>query len=93
WVCEVDGKAYPEWQPITDGGFDTLSWKKVPAAEVFSGATSGMLPLIVGALEDQRSEPTTDDAKEVTVTAPASEAVVLDKSETPSEPEPEAERT
>ncbi len=54
WVCEVDGKVYPEWQPVTDGGFDTLTWKTAPAsAEVMSANAAGMLPLIIGALEDR----------------------------------------
>ncbi|MEM6578840.1 MAG: heme biosynthesis HemY N-terminal domain-containing protein [Pseudomonadota bacterium] len=56
WICEVDGKAYPEWQPVTDGGFDTLTWKTAPASEVMTGNAAGMLPLIVGAIEDQRDD-------------------------------------
>lgn len=55
WICDVDGKAYAEWQPVTDGGFDTLTWRTAPASEVMSGNAAGMLPLIVGGIEDQRS--------------------------------------
>ena len=60
WICDVDGKAYPEWQPVTDGGFDTLSWKTAPVSEVMPGNAAGMLPLIVGAIEDQRPDPGTE---------------------------------
>lgn len=55
WICEVDGKVYPEWVPVTDGGFDTLSWKTAPAAEAMPESSAGMLPLIVGAIEDKSS--------------------------------------
>ncbi|MEM9320109.1 MAG: heme biosynthesis HemY N-terminal domain-containing protein [Pseudomonadota bacterium] len=56
WVCEVDGKVYPEWQPVTDGGFDTLTWKTTSGSEVMSGNAAGMLPLIVGSIADHTNE-------------------------------------
>jgi len=48
WVCEVDGKVYPQWQPVTDGGFDTLTWKTPETSEAVQGNAASMLPLIVG---------------------------------------------
>ena len=48
WICEVDGKVYPEWQPVTDGGFDTLTWKSAPVSSTGSADAAGILPLIVG---------------------------------------------
>lgn len=60
WICDVDGKAYPEWQPVTDGGFDTLSWKTAPASEGLSGNAEGLLPLIVGAIEDHSEDEEVD---------------------------------
>ncbi|MEM9552357.1 MAG: heme biosynthesis HemY N-terminal domain-containing protein [Pseudomonadota bacterium] len=65
WICEVDGKAYAEWTPITDGGFDTLTWKTAPASEAMTGNAVGMLPLIVGSqkpdpVPEPRPEPEPD---------------------------------
>lgn len=57
WICDVDGKAYPEWTPVTDGGFDTLSWKTAPGTEVMSANAAGVLPMIVGSLEDHKAAP------------------------------------
>jgi HemY protein len=57
WICDVDGKAYREWTPVTDGGFDTLSWKTAPGTEVMSANAAGVLPMIVGALEDKGKAP------------------------------------
>lgn len=55
WVCETEGAVYAEWQPVCDvcGAFDTLTWKPAPASEVMPNSSAGMLPLIVGALEDK----------------------------------------
>ncbi len=67
WICDVDGKAYPEWRPVTDGGFDTLSWKTAPTADVMPENSAGMLPLIIGEPEPEpepevvvEDEPATD---------------------------------
>lgn len=50
WVCGVTGKVYPKWVPYTDGGFDTLTWKRLDGGEEagLSGNAEGMLPMIVG---------------------------------------------
>lgn len=60
WICEVDGKAYPAWQPMTEGGFDTLTWKEAPASEVISGSAAGMLPMIIGSGGEEKPAPETD---------------------------------
>lgn len=67
WVCDADGGAYAEWQPVTDGGFDTLTWKSVPQSEAALIGPAQMLPLIVGALEDKRDESTATDAEDEVV--------------------------
>jgi len=67
WVCDVDGKVYPEWQPVTDGGFDTLTWKSPPASSSVSSNTAGLLPLIVGASEDTGDTDSDDSADVVEV--------------------------
>ncbi len=78
WVCENTGRAYPEWRPVTDGGFDTLSWKEAPQAEVAIPQETAMLPLIVGQIEDKSPEQGEDaeiiDATEVEDDAAPQEA-------------------
>jgi HemY protein len=72
WICDVSGKAYPEWVPYTEGGFDTLSWKRADTEETgLSSNAAGMLPMIVGA-------PTP-------AAAAKDEADVIDASATPAE--------
>lgn len=72
WICDVDGKTYSEWQPVTDGGFDTLSWKRAPSAEIISENAQGMLPLIIGAPEPE-PEPEVQEAEAVDVVAEITE--------------------
>ena len=56
WICEVDGKVYPEWVPVTDGGFDTLTWKRMPEeADAGMTAAAQMLPLIVGGPDEDKN--------------------------------------
>ncbi len=58
WVCDSCNTILAEWAPVCPncGGFDTLSWRSPPEAEVSSGTAAAMLPLIVGALEDKSNE-------------------------------------
>ncbi|MBE3637435.1 heme biosynthesis protein HemY [Mangrovicoccus algicola] len=71
WVCEVEGAVYAEWQPVCDvcGSFDTLAWRPAPASEAMPEVSAGMLPLIVGALEDQSADPSAEEAATVEATA------------------------
>jgi HemY protein len=58
WVCENCNTIHADWGPICTGckAFDTLEWTTPPQSEVVLPASANMLPLIVGALEDQRDE-------------------------------------
>lgn len=55
WVCENCSNIQSEWTATCTncGALDTLSWKTPPAEAASSSADSAMLPLIVGAIEDQ----------------------------------------
>ncbi|KUF10188.1 heme biosynthesis protein HemY [Pseudoponticoccus marisrubri] len=55
WVCDNCNTIHAEWQPICSNcsAFDTLDWRKPPQSEVVLPAGADMLPLIVGAIEDQ----------------------------------------
>lgn len=55
WVCENCGHIQADWQPLCGNceAFDTLAWKDTPAPEALQDTQAGMLPLIVGALEDR----------------------------------------
>lgn len=57
WVCEVCQHIHAEWVAFCDncGGFDTLVWKTPPDSETALPGGAQMLPLIVGAIEDQTS--------------------------------------
>ncbi|MGR3634461.1 MAG: heme biosynthesis protein HemY [Shimia sp.] len=58
WVCDTCHNIHAEWAPTCTncGSFDTLSWTAPPETEGLSAAGIGMLPLIVGALEDQSED-------------------------------------
>ncbi|MEM7598594.1 MAG: heme biosynthesis HemY N-terminal domain-containing protein [Pseudomonadota bacterium] len=63
WVCDVCQHIHSEWRAICEncGTFDSLSWRAPPASDVTSSTGVEMLPLIVGAIEDQSSD---SDAEE-----------------------------
>lgn len=98
WVCEVTGKVYAKWVPYTDGGFDTLTWKRVEdpiEGYGLQGQSEGLLPLIVGALEDKSKAPDpapepparpAPDVEDAEIVEPAAE----DAPDTP-EAEPDAD--
>jgi HemY protein len=54
WICDSCQHIHAEWKPICENcsSFDTLAWKRPPVSEVAMPAGVQMLPLIVGALED-----------------------------------------
>ncbi|WP_270725142.1 heme biosynthesis protein HemY [Shimia sp. Alg240-R146] len=58
WICDTCHNIHAEWAPTCTncGSFDTLSWTAPPETEGLSAAGIGMLPLIVGALEDQSED-------------------------------------
>ncbi len=54
WICENCHHIHAEWHPICENckSFDTLEWKTPPMSEVAMPGGVQMLPLIVGAIED-----------------------------------------
>ncbi|MGC1505523.1 MAG: heme biosynthesis HemY N-terminal domain-containing protein [Sulfitobacter sp.] len=54
WICDNCHNIHSEWAPICGNckSFDTLSWKIPPMTEVAMPGGVSMLPLIVGAVED-----------------------------------------
>lgn len=54
WICDNCQNIHAEWQPICQNckGIDTLTWREPPASKVAMPGGVQMLPLIVGALED-----------------------------------------
>ncbi len=69
WVCDNCHHIHAEWVPACDNcqSFDTLSWTAPPAAPVTTPTGVEMLPLIVGAIEDQTGQDDTDVDEEVAV--------------------------
>ncbi len=59
WVCDKCNHIHAEWAPVCEHcqSFDTLSWTTPETPEIASATGVHMLPLIVGALQDQRTEP------------------------------------
>ena len=85
WVCTNCHDIQPEWGPVCQncGSFDTLSWQTPQTPEIASATGVHMLPLIVGALEDQSEEPE--------VMEPADEDDVVEVTPEPAEVAEEAE--
>ena len=54
WICESCQHIHADWTPICTNckSFDTLAWKRPPASEVAMPGGVQMLPLIVGAAEE-----------------------------------------
>ncbi len=74
WICNDCQHIHNDWKPICENcsSFDTLEWKRPPLSEVAMPAGVQMLPLIVGALDDN---PGGDDV------APVEEAVTIEDAE------------
>ena len=58
WVCDNCQHIHAEWAPICENceSFDTLSWRTPFTTEVATPTGVQMLPLIVGALEEPKSD-------------------------------------
>lgn len=80
WICDNCQHIHAEWAPICENceSFDTLSWRTPPIAEVAMPGGVQMLPLIVGAVEDQTSADSQDETSE---TDDIPEAELLDAEE------------
>ncbi|MEO9651264.1 MAG: heme biosynthesis HemY N-terminal domain-containing protein [Roseobacter sp.] len=59
WICDNCQHIHSDWAPICENcqSFDTLAWKTPPMSEMAMPGGVQMLPLIVGATEDQTEEP------------------------------------
>ncbi len=64
WVCASCATVHPAWQPVCDncGHFDTLAWKTPENRPEIASNTADMLPLIVGAPEDEAESSPGDSA-------------------------------
>lgn len=76
WVCDSCQNIHAEWAPVCENcqSFDTLTWKTPPASESVSSTGVEMLPLIVGALENE-----SETTEPVDVTPPEMDAPEEDK--------------
>ena len=85
WICDNCQHIHAEWAAICENceSFDTLAWKTPPLSEVAMPGGVQMLPLIVGAVEDQVST-VPDEAAETSDEAEIEDAELLD----PDTPEP-----
>jgi len=95
WICDNCQHIHTNWKPICDNchSFDTLAWKTPPMSEVAMPGGVQMLPLIVGAIEDNSGA----DAKPPVATrADIEEAELIvdapEDSEKPKKPEVTAEK-
>lgn len=54
WICDNCQHIHTDWAPMCENcdSFDTLAWKRPPLSEVAMPGGSQMLPLIVGANDD-----------------------------------------
>lgn len=70
WICDNCQHIHAEWAPFCENcqSFDSLAWNTPPATEMAMPGGAQMLPLIVGAIQDQSSgaENEIDDADVVT---------------------------
>ncbi len=58
WICDNCHHIHTNWVPICENceSFDTLSWKTPPLSEMAMPGGVQMLPLIVGVLEDKKTD-------------------------------------
>ncbi|WP_171175117.1 heme biosynthesis protein HemY [Ruegeria sp. HKCCD8929] len=88
WVCGNCHDIHAEWAPVCQNcnSFDTLSWETPQTPEIASATGVHMLPLIVGALEDQSDEdPVAEDAEEIVEEAEPIAAEIIEAGAEPVE--------
>ncbi|MBY4894003.1 tetratricopeptide repeat protein [Rhodobacteraceae bacterium N5(2021)] len=80
WMCSSCGHVHEDWTPVCANceSFDTLEWAEARQSQASLVGPTQMLPLIVGALEDQSDA---DEAEVVAEDIPEAENI------TPAEPE------
>lgn len=73
WLCNSCGHVHEDWTPVCANceSFDTLEWAEPRQSQASLAGPTQMLPLIVGALEDQSVE---TDAEVIVEDAPVVEA-------------------
>ncbi|MEP4196237.1 MAG: heme biosynthesis HemY N-terminal domain-containing protein [Aliishimia sp.] len=83
WVCDNCSHIHADWAPVCENceSFDTLTWKTPHTAEVATPTGMQMLPLIVGALEDDTVEPEDDVTDAEIIDAAVTEAEVATSDE------------
>lgn len=71
WVCDNCQSIQAYWTAICEncGGFDTMTWRTPPTADMAAPTGVQMLPLIVGALEDQTDDDAAEEPETVEVVA------------------------
>ena len=94
WVCDNCHSVHSEWAPVCNNceSFDSLSWVVPAEGEVAMPASTEMLPLIVGAIEEKVEEvvpdieivPDTEPLPEVPEIVADGEVVALGGEEKPS---------
>ncbi len=81
WVCDNCHHIHAQWAPACDNcqSFDTLSWTAPPEAAVTSATGVEMLPLIVGALEDQSEDDEGDEGPDAAADADVVDAELVEE--------------
>ncbi len=76
WVCDSCHHIHADWAPACENckSFDTLSWTSAPSSSMTSATGVEMLPLIVGAIDDQSE----DVAEDKQPTEDAVDAEIVD---------------
>lgn len=69
WVCDSCGHIHADWRPVCAHchSFDRLSWQEVTQSDAALMGPAQMLPLIVGAREDDKATAAADESVEAEV--------------------------
>jgi HemY protein len=94
WVCDNCHSIHTSWVPVCENchSFDTLSWTVPSESQMAAPTGVGMLPLIVGALEDKTAEPEADpeEVEDAIESEPVTEdAEILPPEDETAQPKPE----
>lgn len=92
WVCGNCHNIHSEWVPVCENcqAFDTLSWETPPQGQMGSATGVAMLPLIVGALEDQSvAEADTEEMESEASPIETADAAEVIEAEVVEHPSPE----
>ncbi|WP_417605289.1 heme biosynthesis protein HemY [Primorskyibacter flagellatus] len=89
WVCDNCHSIHTNWAPVCANcqSFDTLSWTVPHESQMAAPTGVGMLPLIVGALDDKTEEP--PEADVIETPAEPEEAEIVEPESVGVQPGPE----